>query len=91
MTILLGLDKHFLPVGNRRRHETLLSGGVHHLSANTPMGVDSLTGADILIPTVLEKRGLGFTPRQGGRHRVHHHGLTDAAREVPPESFRELT
>ena len=54
MSILLGLDKHFLAVGNRRRHEPLLSGGVQHLSAHTPMGVHRLTGADILIPTVLE-------------------------------------
>ena len=56
MAILLGLDKHFLPVGNCRRHEPLLSGGVQHLSAHTPMGVHRLTGADILIPTVLEQR-----------------------------------
>ena len=58
MTLLLGLDKHFLAVGNRRRHETLLSGGVHYLSANTPMGVHSLTGADILIGPPAANTGL---------------------------------
>src|SRR4029450_12365174 len=91
MTILLGLDKPFLPVGNRRWHEPLLSGRVQHLSAHTPMGVYSLTRADILIPTVLEQRDLSFTPRQGGRHRVHHDHLTDATSEVPPERPGEPT
>src|SRR5215510_5825687 len=91
MTILLGLDKHFLPVGNRRWHEPLLSGRVQHLSAHTPMGVYSLTGADILMPTVLEQRDLSFTPRQGGRHRVYHDHLADATSEVPPESSGEPT
>src|SRR5262249_44393598 len=91
MTILLGLDKHSLPVGNRRWHEPLLSGRVQHLSAHTPMGVYSLTGADILMPTVLEQRDLSFTPRQGGRHRVHHDHLTDATSEVPPKRPGEPT
>ena len=81
----VGLDKDFFPMGNRRWDETLLPSGVHQLPADSPVRVDGLTGADILIPALLEERRLAFTPRQGGRHGVHHYHLTDAAGEVPAE------
>src|SRR5262245_34337150 len=80
-----GLDKDFFAMGHRCRDEALLSGSVYHLPADTPVGVDGLSGADILVPAVLEERGLAFAPRQSAGHGVYHNHLTDAAGEVLAE------